>query len=325
MRTKDIERRNEWARVTAKVGVLNELFTPTTNAIVDGPSDYLDPTNATRSYFLGTFVRSPKTGFTLIEMIGVLAIMAIMASVMVPTTLRTVENAAVKAESETMANLAEQIRSYVREKAALPGAASWDTDLAPSVELSSAQILTNKRQVNRLYVIDPTAPSQRVLLLSSMRNGLNLPNAATVRANFDGIWNAGPTVVPPGFPAVWSTPASATQTNLEFLIIQRVNLRPIFLTDAQTIQFVLNKVYSGGTVGYQLISGSTRLVTNQSSSITAPVGPVSARPRDQLKLYVGPAYGTLTYTYIFSSNTNNPLTFEFVDSNPTGTPYWRPQ
>ena len=49
-------------------------------------------------------------GFTLIEMIGVLAIMAVLASVLVPNVLHTLDRAALSAEATTLANLGEQTK-----------------------------------------------------------------------------------------------------------------------------------------------------------------------------------------------------------------------
>lgn len=269
-------------------------------------------------------------GFTLIELIGVLAIMAILAGVMLPNVLHSIEMAAVKAEDQNLINLGEQLKLYVRQNnGTIPTTANWSAALAPYSNLALADITTNKRQMARLYVVDPGAPSQRVLLLSSMRANLPLPAAAVAALNFNGIWDAAESTVPPGFAAVWSAPATQIPFNLGFLVIERINLRPIFLSDLKTFTVTLNNTHAGSIVSYHLISGVTGLFTASNASIsTAPPTvtiPVPVHPGDRLDLYTGINYGAMTYSYIFSANNVNAFTFTFQDSTPAGTPYWRAQ
>ena len=68
---------------------------------------------------------SPAAGFTLIEMIGVLAIMGILAGVLVPNALRAIENAAVAAEVKTLHGLGDQVRTYLRTQGTPPPVATW--------------------------------------------------------------------------------------------------------------------------------------------------------------------------------------------------------
>ena len=62
----------------------------------------------------------PNDGFTLIELIGVLAIMTILAGVIAPNALQSIERAAIRAEHQTLANLGEQVELYLRDQGALP-------------------------------------------------------------------------------------------------------------------------------------------------------------------------------------------------------------
>ena len=57
-----------------------------------------------------------QKGFTLIEMIGVLAIMAILAAVITPNALRTLDRAAIRAEADTLHNLGDQVKNFLKAK-----------------------------------------------------------------------------------------------------------------------------------------------------------------------------------------------------------------
>jgi len=168
--------------------------------------------------------RTGQDGFTLIEMIGVLAIMAILAAVVTPNALRSIERAAVRAEADTLHNLGEQAKIYQRNTSAEPTAANWNaTTVLASPKyalLSPADLLTNRRQMARVYVPDPTATNHRALFLSSMRTGLALPSVANISANFATIWNTPDGNVPAT--AGWAA-AGWIAANVEFLVIERVS------------------------------------------------------------------------------------------------------
>jgi len=187
-----------------------------------------------------------QQGFTLIEMIGVLAIMAILAAVITPNALRTLDRAAVRAEAETLHNLGEQAKLFLKAKGWAPGLnpiaanrLSWDQDLATFADISPAEILTNKRQMARSYIYEPTASPRRVLIISSMRTGLALPLAANINAVplFDNIWDTADGAVPPagtswaGWTA-WRNTLNGTAG--DYLVIERVNLAPTSNADLQT-------------------------------------------------------------------------------------------
>ncbi len=187
-------------------------------------------------------------GFTMIEMIGVLAVMAILASVIVPNALKIIERAAVRAEAETLSRLGEQTKLYFRDFGTPPNSASsnppttatsWNTQIAARDSLNAHDVLVNKRQMHRVYVAEPATPPalpQRALILSSMRSGILRQVSATetsqdvanyIRANmtrFNDVWNwntsASPLIAPPGWGA-W------TESTIEFLVIERINLRQI--------------------------------------------------------------------------------------------------
>lgn len=249
------------------------------------------------------------TAFTLIELIGVLAIMTILAGVLVPNVLQSVERAAVIAEVDTVHKLGEEAKIYLRDNAVQPTNANWNTVLAAYAWLSPTDILTNKRQMTRLYVTDPNTPFQRALLISSMRTGVALPSTATIQANFNGIWNwiwdpvSNPR--PPGFAAAWTTNFSR-----DYLVIERINYIPVYRTDFPTFTVVLNNQSTTTTVSYQVVLASG--TTQPSVNIVVGAAPVSISlgAKDQINLYKQAGAASLDYSYTGGSKNQ---TFYFTD------------
>jgi len=187
-----------------------------------------------------------RSGFTLIEMIGVLAIMAILAAVITPSALQTLDRAAVRAETDTLHNLGEQVKNFLKAKGWLPGLnpvlasrLSWDQDLWNFADISSAELLTNKRQIARSYIYEPVTSPKRVLILSCMHAGLTLPTAANLNTIplFNNVWDTTDGSVPAAGTS-WAGWAP-WRTNLngaagDYLVIERVNLLPISNADLQS-------------------------------------------------------------------------------------------
>ena len=179
----------------------------------------------------GAIIQRARAGFTLIEMIAVLAVMAILASVVTPNILHSIEVAAVKAEADTLHAFGTQMGLYMRDnRGAMPveGNGNWNVQLATYASLNSADVLTNKRQMARLYVIDPVVTNYRAMIISSMRSQVALPPWATARTNFQAIWNAPENTVPPGGGwGGWGAGPSPALNNIEYLVIERVNLASV--------------------------------------------------------------------------------------------------
>jgi prepilin-type N-terminal cleavage/methylation domain-containing protein len=170
-----------------------------------------------------------RAGFSLIEMIGVMAIMAILATILVPNALKRIELAAIDAERSSIKALGEQTKLHFRSRGYLPGlkptapAPAWNIDLSSFGSLSPADVLTNRRSNSRSFLYDTAStPFPRVLILSSMRAGLTVPANATP-TQFDAFWNAADNSVPGGLAAALFAANWAGQG--DYLLIERVNLK----------------------------------------------------------------------------------------------------
>lgn len=260
-----------------------------------------------------SFSRS-RAGFSLIEMIGVMAVMAILATVLVPNALKSIERSAVRTEAETLRNLGEQAKLYLRDAATMPTAANWNTVLGTYASLSPAELLTNRRQMNRVYVLDPVAANQRALLISSMRTGVAPQTAAFIGANgtrFSDVWNWNTSGSPFAAPGGWGAWNAA---NIEYLVIERINFAPVYRTDLQAYTVSLRNLGTG-TTSYRLIRANGSTVVGNISAGTS-VALTSLYARDRVELYKAASQFTLDLTYVVSTTGK---TYDFNGTN------WLPQ
>jgi prepilin-type N-terminal cleavage/methylation domain-containing protein len=229
-----------------------------------------------------------RAGFSLIEMIGAMAIIAILAAIAAPATVRTIDRAAVQAETATLKRFGEYVKLHVQRTGALPSSSSWRTDLASYTELSAGNLDYNSRQMQRVYFVEPVpsgTQSTRVLILSSMRLGLNLPT--TINATtFAEIWNTRDGERP----ATWT---SWPQHHGEFLVIGRVNLT----TEFQSYTFRLQNT-AAAAASYSIVRpGATTTVQSVPPGFTD----VALRPGWRLDLFRDSAGATLGYSYIVNT------------------------
>ena len=199
--------------------------------------------------------KTSQGGFTLIEVIGVLSIMAILASVIAPSVLDDVKRARQDKESLTLEGLSRYLQDYIIDNQRIPTrtTADWTSSIASQGTLPEARIEFNERGFRRGYYVDPqfltgtdTAfpgytqtvglaakpVSPRIMLVSLLT--ANAPSAPTNSTAFN---------------AIWDQSAAATLIESPDIKIERINLRNIFhrviLTNEHTSQ-----------PAYQLESGS---------------------------------------------------------------------
>lgn len=147
------------------------------------------------------------------EMIAVMAILAILSAVLAPSLIDGIDRAYAAAEQESLEQLAEDLTRYVRTTGRIPdrSAASWSTAIASVSATPTADVLSNRRGHQRFVYLDPaflsasgsafngytqttgltSAPnSPRVMLISNLKG--NVPNQPNTAARFNEIWNQVP-------------------------------------------------------------------------------------------------------------------------------------
>jgi type II secretory pathway pseudopilin PulG len=189
----------------------------------------------------------------LIEMIGVLAIVAILASIIVSTTTRRLDIAAANLESTTQVRYAAALQASILRNRNIPGTNNWADTIAVELGVNTASITTSPRNLLRCFLIDrklqigtgglpyfqsnivqnlsisnqmnpPFSP--RVMIVSSLSTPLPsfVTNGTYSDADFSNLWN-------------WSDQSSAPPTNWPAnwnnrgndLVVQRIDLTSLFV------------------------------------------------------------------------------------------------
>jgi prepilin-type N-terminal cleavage/methylation domain-containing protein len=213
-------------------------------------------------------------GFTLVEMVGVLVIIVILAAAVLPSLIKSLDRAALAYEGEALRDMAGALQRIAVTRHRIPGTNTAFAELATELGWLLSETATNNRANGRVFMVDPalrigpgtgaTLPytqdfrgstnpvSARVLLLGSI--GSPLPaimynpgsSASTV---FNLLWNAADGVTPTGWTTSWGG-------DFDDMVIQRLNLDPLF------VQLFLNKSPTSALPLYAVDEGVRARVTN---------------------------------------------------------------
>jgi len=163
---------------------------------------------------------SRRKGFTLVEMIAVLAILAILASAIAPNIASELKRARTDAEDQSLSSIGTMLTAFVQSsRHHIPGSARWADSVARLATSPVADISTNQDNFARVYVTDllwapagtrppaagwtqtpalvwamgapaPPPPSRcRILILSGTQADLTAACAGLTAAQFDLVWN----------------------------------------------------------------------------------------------------------------------------------------
>lgn len=194
-------------------------------------------------------------GFSLLEMIGVMAVMAILAGALVPSVFQLIEEGYQAAERQSMAAIAGSLRSHMVQNKTIPTSSpkTWPTAVAGYAALAPNRVLKNDKGFTRVLYFDPhfftsvdakfggynqtlglaTKPvSPRLMIISSLSGEISA-NINTAE-KFSQVWDQGPKML---------------IEESKSLFIERVNLAPLFL------RVVLNNAHKNH-VGYVLEGGN---------------------------------------------------------------------
>ncbi len=164
----------------------------------------------------------PPAGFTLIEVIGALTLMAVIAAVVTHSSLARINQSHQAREATELATFARAFETAVIRTRTIPEAEGWISLVATELALSQEQVRKNGAGSNRQLLLDPelqlgvsgtnvlpylqTASGSvhpthlRAVIVSSL--GGPLPPLGS--ADFTGLWNASANVVPAGVAANWA-------------------------------------------------------------------------------------------------------------------------
>jgi len=251
-------------------------------------------------------------GFSLLEMIAVLAVMSIMAGTIAPNVIDGIDRAISSAEEANLDALASDLVKYIERSKTIPTdqPSSWSTAIAAYSDVPQAQILENSKHYKRVLYVDPnfftssnkrfrgysqttgltTEPVSPRMMLVSMLKG-KVPRAPKTAAKFDAIWNQ-------------TNKTTVVESN--DVLIKRINLSSKFH------RFILTNQYTS-QVGYRIENGAQLAVPASKNGADGVLTRyIISDSRIQLYGETYPAGKLLTTmlvnasaTYQFTSNANN--------------------
>jgi len=182
---------------------------------------------------------------TLIEVIGVLAVIAILAAVLLPALIKETDKVVADQETASLQSFGNAFQSYVTRYRRIPGAAGydWATSIANELGLDIGSVTNNVRQQPRVLLIDTSGfgtlslpyvqnnagtalpANPRLMIVSSL--GTPLPSGVVsggpLTSDFTNLWNSASGVVPTtGVWAGWTG-------NPNDITVQRINLSALFV------------------------------------------------------------------------------------------------
>src|SRR5882672_7418118 len=96
-----------------------------------------------------------RCAFTLIEVIGVLAVIGLLAAALVPALIRQMDRIAGDQESAALKACGDALQQSVIRNRYVPGAADWATNIAVELGENISNVMTNGRKQPRFFLIDP--------------------------------------------------------------------------------------------------------------------------------------------------------------------------
>ena len=176
----------------------------------------------------------------MLQFLAVLAIVAILATLLLPSFIRQADRSAWEFEVSALESFAESLPRQAIRTRQIPAVAEFPQTIAASLDQSAWQVRTNGRYLPRVFLVDPnldiggvgagdlpyvqtaagsaTPPvNARALMVSTIAGAL----PAVSSSDFDDIWSTPEQTVPSALAASWGGKA-------DDLLIRRLDLGPLF-------------------------------------------------------------------------------------------------
>jgi type II secretory pathway pseudopilin PulG len=180
-----------------------------------------------------------ESAFSLIEFIGVLTILALIAAAAGPTFIKRLDYAAKTAEKAALTSFTNALVTGCLANNVIPAATNMHLTVAQVLNCNSSQVLANSRGFTRLFISDPDLSiSGAGLPYTQGSAGASTPPSSARVVIISTISKALPTTITPNtaqFAEIWNAPADTIPSALsswggrgEDLQIERVNFAPLF-------------------------------------------------------------------------------------------------
>lgn len=183
-------------------------------------------------------------GYSLIEITGVLTIIAILSAALVPSVLRQLDELTRRQEADHLSTLAQGLREYILSTRQIPAPATAFSNVAQQLGWSLYNVATNSRRQARLLLVDPnfqvgdttaaTLPYVQGLYGVSNVSNVRMMWVSSLAGPLPGILSNPGTNAATVFNLVWDTPEGVTPFGWAWdgdwnnILVQRVNLGTLF-------------------------------------------------------------------------------------------------
>jgi type II secretory pathway pseudopilin PulG len=166
-----------------------------------------------------------RTGFTLIEMVGILAILSILATIIISTTTSRLDFAAANLESTNLVNFATALQTSALRYRYIPGpttagGTNWVQMIATELGTSPFLVNTNARNSRRVLLTDPNNTLSLPYAQTGTGTGSNVPPTvrlmilSTLGPAFPASLVDGPPANAPDFNVIWTNADGMFPTNV---------------------------------------------------------------------------------------------------------------
>src|SRR5438034_7361415 len=99
--------------------------------------------------------RKSQSAFSLIEMIGVLAVIAILLTIIAPSFVRQMDKTAGDQESTALKSFGDALQQSILRNRYIPSDADWASAIATETGVDIASVTNTPRRQPRFFLIDP--------------------------------------------------------------------------------------------------------------------------------------------------------------------------
>ncbi|MEM9622478.1 MAG: type II secretion system protein [Pseudomonadota bacterium] len=244
-------------------------------------------------------MRRVQQGFSLLELIGVMAVMAILAGALAPSVFQMLERGYQDAEKKSLAAIADSLSGYIRANKAIPdeNINNWSTAVADFAALPPQRVTLNDKNFQRRLYVDPnffTTANQvfpgyvQDLGLGSPPNSPRLMLISSLEGSVSPVLNT-----TARFGDVWQQSGSPVIVESDTVLIERINLAGWFNRVVLTNS-------AGSQAGFLVEAGTEGAVAAASGGVDG-VRTVYVLTDSRLGLNVAPYPGGVTQRQLIVS------------------------